>query len=187
MIPGSTTNALTLPPGFPGAVRPPAWISILTAVLSTVTFATNLAAIAWAGFWLGLVSRSANIATLKTLVYVQVIPAFIIGILSGLMVPILTFGTVTKGGGFSAGRMQSLTLWLPLLLVGINTVLSLAKDIGFIRWARGRLHAEFRQRATDALVPEISAPPPIRSPMLPTSPSVPTPPPVLPSPGSPGG
>ncbi|MBL9172948.1 MAG: ABC transporter permease subunit [Verrucomicrobiales bacterium] len=177
LIPGSTTNAATLPPGFPGAARSPEWISVLIAVLTTLTFAMNLAAIAWAGFWFGMVSRSANIATLKTLLYVQVIPAFIIGILSGLMIPILTFGTMTKSGGsYSAAQAQFLVAWLPLVLVSTQTLLGLAKDVGFIRWARRNLHAEFRQRATDALHPEVSAPPLISSP--PVSSPPPLPPPV---------
>lgn len=173
---GGTTNALTLPPGFPGVALPQSWTLWVTTALTTLTFAANLAAIAWTGFWLGLVSKSANIATLKTLLFVQVIPGFIIGILSGLMIPILTFGTMTKSGGsYSAAQAQLLTAWLPLVLVSTQTLLSLAKDVGFIRWARGNLHVEFRKRATDALHPEMPAPPLISSPPLASPPPLPPP------------
>lgn len=181
-VPGIATNLVSLVPGSPGFAVPPPWVPVLLSVLSALTFVANLAAIAWAGIWLGLVSKSANIATLKTLIYVQVIPAFIIGILSGIAIPILTFSTVGKPGGFSAARVGFLTAWLPLVLVSFNTLLSLMKDLLFVNWAQGHLHAEFRQRAIDVLFAEGAAPPLLVATSLPSPPPLPpgAPPPVAP-------
>ncbi|MFO1460900.1 MAG: ABC transporter permease subunit [Verrucomicrobiota bacterium] len=178
-VSGSATNFVSLLPGSPGFAVPPPWVPVLLSVLSALTFVANLAAIAWVGIWLGLVSKSANIATLKTLIYVQVVPAVVIGILSGIAIPIVTFSTIGKPGGVSAARVGFLTAWLPLILVSFNTLLSLLKDLVFVNWAQGHLHAEFRQRATDVLYAEVAAPP------LPVPTSLPYPPPLPPVPPPP--
>ena len=96
---------------------------------------------------MGLTSKSANIATLKTLLFVQIIPWFAISFAVGMLVPLLIIPSLITGGGGAAP--SNLMTWFPLLSSALTTALALAKDIGFILWSRGRLHAQLRDRAAD--------------------------------------
>lgn len=143
---------LTLPFVSGGA---PGWFVIgFISLGAVIMIATNLIALWWFGMWMGLTSKSANIATLKTLLFVQIIPWFAIAFSAGMLAPLLIFPTVMAGANVSPTIMMT---WFPLLSSAFTTLLGVGKDIGFIWWSRKRLHDKLRERAAE--IPTYVAPP----------------------------
>jgi hypothetical protein len=140
-----------------GASAPRALAAWGVALAGTLATAANLAALIWFGMWMGMNSKSANLATLKTIVFVQLIPSFVISFAAGLSLPLLLW---SSGRGFMGG--SNFTVWYPVVLSVVTTTLALGKDAGFIGWARKKLYSEFRERAGQASGPErIAVPPPL--------------------------
>lgn len=105
-----------------------------------VTVAANLVALIWFGMWMGMTSKSAAMATLKTIVFVQVIPSFVVMVALWLIMTLVLL--MTRGGSFMS--------LFPALSTGVVTILNLGKDLMFTLWARRRLYAQFRRRAANA-------------------------------------
>lgn len=152
--------------GIFGLVSETAWWQVigLAAIGVGRTLAT-LVALGWFGLWMGLVSRSTLTATLKTIVFVQVLPWFAIILITGVVVPVVLFsGAWSNGGTPSQTFVNS---WLPLLFAGLPAGLALAKDVFFWTMARRKLLRNFRDLAVRAVVPIrlVVAPP-----MIPTKP-----------------
>jgi hypothetical protein len=136
-------------------------LTIVAAAGSAVVTAANLVTLCWFGMWMGMTSKSANLATLKTLVFVQVIPWFVVNFASGIVFSLLLFPRMLKAAGATTTAVVSLRMaWLPLLFTGLTVVLSLAKDIFFFGMARRKLYANFRDLAVRAVVPIHFAVPP---------------------------
>ena len=138
--------------------------TLLSSGASVVMIAANLIAISWFGMWMGMTSKSINLATLKTLLFVQVIPGLAIAFASAMAIPLLLMPMLLKGGFSSnpsswvASKMMN---WFPLLSVALTTVLSIGKDIGFIVWSRNKLHSSLRVQAAYGLgQPRFATPPP---------------------------
>jgi hypothetical protein len=120
----------------------------------------NMAALAWFGMWMGLTSKSVNFATLKTVLFVEVIPWF------GIMVASAFFTLFTQ---VLVASSQIWLHWMPYISALLGAGLSLAKDFGFIVWTRQRLYSSFRERASrnwaqsqaPPLRPPAPVPPPI--------------------------
>jgi len=121
-------------------------VTVMISLGAVVTMGASLVALWWFGMWMGLTSKSANIATLKTLLFVQIIPWFAISFAAGMLVPMLIIPSLIARGGAASSNLMT---WFPLLSSAFTTALALAKDIGFILWSRGRLHAQLRDRAAD--------------------------------------
>jgi len=162
-----TTTGVT---GFPfvSGNGPGLLVTVMISLGAVVIMGTNLVALWWFGMWMGLTSKSANIATLKTLLFVQIIPWFAISFAVGMLAPMLILPSLIKGGGGAAPSM--IMTWFPLISSAFTTALALAKDIGFILWSRGRLHAQLRDRAADIssyvlppVIPRPAAPAPAAS------------------------
>ena len=131
--------------------------------VATITRAADLAALVWMGAWMGLASKNANLAALKTLLLVQVVPY-----VGSMFVSPLVFLPMALLG-FSSGKLNGF-LWIPVVLSGMLWVL---KDCLFIAWARSRLATDFRA---------LAAPPQPRPAARPAVIALPgTPPPLLPS------
>jgi hypothetical protein len=94
--------------------------------------------------WMGLTSRSASLATLKTILFVQVIPWFVIAFGTGMVVGLMLSGLVFRA---SPVQPASFFAWWPLLSALLTAVLAVAKDIGFIVWSRNRLRCCLREQA----------------------------------------
>ncbi|HKS36668.1 MAG TPA: hypothetical protein VJW76_05735 [Verrucomicrobiae bacterium] len=160
---GTTTVSI------PGFAAPNVLMTLATSFAGTLTVAANLVALAWFGMWMGLNSKSTNLATLKTILFVQVIPWFALTFLSMLAVPLLILPSLIRGG--AAGPTQMM-LWFPLITSAVMAALTLAKDVGFSLWARRKLYLEFRDRVAQVVapirpvlpppLPQSSAPPVIR-------------------------
>jgi hypothetical protein len=132
----------------------PAWekvMAVTTAVVAAVSTVANLLALCWFGMWMGLTSRSANLATLKTILFVQVIPWFAMAFLAGMMTVMVMSGflfrNMSPGGSAAFGSF----VWWPLLSAALTAALAVGKDIGFIMWSRRKLHSSFREEAARSL------------------------------------
>lgn len=147
-----------------GFGAPAGLVTLAVSCAATLTVVANLAALGWFGMWMGLNSRTGNFATLKTLVYVQIIPWFVLAFASAIIVPLLLLPAMLRGGSLGPSRI----MFYPLLQSAVVTVLSLAKDVGFALWARRKLYSEFRQRAVRAVAPiRLALPPPLPRPGTP--------------------
>jgi len=123
----------------------PAWLLMVSVVVaSLVSTAANLAALVWFGLWMGLSSRNTNMAALKTLLFVQVIPAFVLGFASMLMTVLLMvpFAMASQNASsFNPG-------WAFLAVLVLPPLLAVAKDVLFISWSRRKLYTAFREIAS---------------------------------------
>jgi hypothetical protein len=128
-----------------GWAGPNQFVIVTAALLSILTTAANFVALMWFGMWMGLNSRTNHIATLKTLLFVQIIPWFAVTFASWMLVPLLLFG--------SRGGSMAFMAWYPLLMSAIPALLYLAKDVGFVVWTRRKLYGEFRERASRGWAP----------------------------------
>jgi hypothetical protein len=140
--------SVTATPGTPGATAagpglPGLGLAFAAATGGTLTVAANLTAICWFGMWMGLTSKNTNLATLKTILYVQVIPWFAISFAAGMIIPLLLIPIMMRGGANPPTRFF---LWLPLLSTGLATILNVGKDTCFVAWSRRKLHRELRER-----------------------------------------
>jgi hypothetical protein len=150
-------------------------MAVTTAVAAAVSTAANLLALCWFGMWMGLTSRSANMATLKTILFVQIIPGFAIGFAASIVAMLVMSGLLFRGmlsGG--APSFASIALW-PLAGAVFSAALAVGKDVGFIVWSRRKLHSSLREEAAHSLgQPRFVVPRPL--------PAVAATPPVIPAP-----
>jgi hypothetical protein len=103
--------------------------------------AADLATLTWFGMWMGLISKSANVAAWKTLFFVQVLPWVALTFASGMLMSLFWF---------APGLMRKPTAvgWLQFISSAIATIGSLAIDWWLFTYARHRLFAELRVRAS---------------------------------------
>jgi hypothetical protein len=173
----AATQSMKLVPAAARTMTPTLATAVLSAGAGVVIAAANLVAISWFGMWMGMTSKTNNLATLKTLVFVQVIPGMVIAFASALVIPLLVMPLVLKGGlspsGASSWVTSAFTSWLPLVTLALSTSLSLGKDIGFFVWARRMLYESFREQATQSLIPfRYVARPPLAGPPIPAPPVI---------------
>ena len=133
-------------------------ISVMTALVAIA----NLIALSWFGMWMGLTSKSTNLATLKTLLWVQIVPWLVISFVSSLGLGLVMMGlmlpAIKKGG---APNPTNFIVWFPLITVAVSGVLSVVKDVFFVRLARRKLYATFRESAALGLTPVRFDTPPV--------------------------
>ena len=161
-----------------GKAFPQLLLSLFTALAAAGTTAANLIALGWFGMWMGLTSKNNNLVTLKTLLFVQVIPWFVITFASAMVIPLLLLPALFKSGLGASGRTSAVTSqmtnWFPLVSVALTALLSIAKDVGFILLARRQLYSSFRERAARGINPiPFAAPAPLARPppVIPLQPS----------------
>jgi hypothetical protein len=153
----STTN--TVPAGGFAVAAPNRVVTASISVAGTLTVVANLAALVWFGMWMGLTSKNSNLAALKTIVFVQIVPWFGVSFASAMVVPLFVWPRFTNG---VAASPSSMMVWYPLITSSVAFLLYLAKDLGFWLWSRRKLHSEFRERAVRALSPmRLPLPPPL--------------------------
>ena len=139
-----------------GYQAPGFWVMLAVSVVEKFTVVANLVAVCWFGMWMGLNSKSANAATLKTILFVQIIPWFVGTFAQGMVIPLL--GMTPRWS--KAGGSSQMMMWYPLLTSGLGAILYLTKDIVFALWARRKLYAELRERTTRVVAPIQSVTPP---------------------------
>jgi uncharacterized membrane protein YhaH (DUF805 family) len=148
---GATAVATNMPPGrrilTAADRRRHVWISAISASAVGVRTIANLLAICWFGMWMGLTSRTANLATGKTLLFVQVIPWFIITFGTTLVLASILFRPFRTS---ARSNPTDPMLWWPLANAIATTLLALVKDGAFIIWSKQKLAASLRERAAHA-------------------------------------
>ncbi len=156
-----------------GGNAPGVWTVLLTGLVSLITIAANLIAICCFGMWMGMTSKTINLATFKTLLFVQIIPWMVIAFGSSSMAALLILiPRLIKPGAIGGPQMM---VWFPLITSSLAGILALGKDVGFFFWARNRLYHSLREQATRSLAHTRVASAPPRSPPV-------LPPPVIPVP-----
>ena len=101
---------------------------IVSGITSCVLIVTGVVSTTWFGMWMGLVSTKSNLAVIKTLVFVEVLPWIVTGFLQ-MFISI----------GMSFSGFPSWTTQLPVLLF------SAGADVVFFVIARRRLLHRFRE------------------------------------------
>jgi ABC-type transport system involved in cytochrome c biogenesis permease component len=109
---------------------------IVGLVAGLINFFANLAALAWFGMWMGLTNHKPTIAALKTVVFVVVLPKIAFLFVQGFVFALITFSMMGSSGPGLTG------LWVGTIVVGVLTV---AKDVFFILFARQKLSTRFRE------------------------------------------
>jgi len=110
----------------------------IAGVVGAVEFVTELCALSWFGMWMGLTTKKSNVAVIKTLGFVVILP----------WLAMMICQTFTM---FFIGLRGNLPFWSSALIMG---GLSVAKDIFFIIWSRWKLHTAFRVAAASADTPQ---------------------------------
>jgi hypothetical protein len=159
---GSTTNT-TIASSAATFVPSPVF-TLTMSTCSTTVFLANLVALVWFGMWMGLTVKTTHQAALRTLVFVQVIPWFVVTVVSAMLVTILLMPMLYKKAAFVTSAAPMLG-WFPLLMAGTGLALCLTKDIGFALWARHKIHTEFRERSIGQ-VEALQLAPPLLPPKL---------------------
>jgi ABC-type transport system involved in multi-copper enzyme maturation permease subunit len=170
--PGTGTNSIAAP-GTP-SVRvsgEQVVMALVTAIASALTTAGNLLALGWFGMWMGLTSRTANLATMKTLLFVQIIPWFVIAFGSTMLMGFIVASQFVVRQ--SSPQPNWWLLWWPLLSAVLSTGLALIKDVVFIVWSRKKLYATFREHAAMGSGQTELIPTSPRSAMMPLPPVIP--------------
>jgi hypothetical protein len=112
----------------------------------------NLVALIWVGMWMGLTTHTGSMATLKTLIFVEVLPALVIYFASTILAIAVMFGGLFRSG-WAAGPSNSAALLIPFAMGAIGTALTLAKDAALCFWARKNLRERFRTEAARIVNP----------------------------------
>ena len=147
-------------------------MAVAAAAAAGLSTGGNLIALCWFGMWMGMTSRSANLATLKTILFVQVIPWFVIAFGTSMVVMLAMSGLAFRGG---STQPAAFIAWWPMLSTLLAAGVAVAKDIGFIIWSRKKLHSSLREQATRSLgEPHFAAPRPVSA-AVPAPPIIPAP------------
>lgn len=150
-------------PGLSGRITAQEWLTtIVTAFATLITSTANLVALCWFGMWMGMTSKNANLATLKTFLFVQIVPFMVITFGSSMTIGLLVMPYLWRSGASSS---IGFAVWYPFLSGLLTALLALAKDIGFFVLSRKNLYSSFREFAVRSVSPPpVAIPPPIPAP-----------------------
>ena len=139
------------------------WNHVAEAV-SVVSFLTGMLAVGWFSMWMGVVTRKANMAVLKSLLFVYVLPWFVL-----LFVQAGLFALFMR---FFGNTTRAMSAW-PHLPQIIGGTLGIGIDLVIFFVARQKLLTNFRQTVAGAA--GFGRP---RRPMAPLLSGIPAPPPI---------
>jgi hypothetical protein len=135
------------------------WSALALAAVGTLGSAADFVALAWFGMWMGVTSRNVTLATLKTILFVLVVPWFVIGFVTTIAAAALMItGMVAAVSAGVTTFSASAFLWWALVAGGLTLVLTILKDALFVAWAERKLTRDFRDAAVRAIVPAQAAP-----------------------------
>jgi hypothetical protein len=142
----------------------------ISAALTLVNSVADLVALGWFGLWMGMTSKNSALATLKTIVFVEVIPWLVIVLLTLLGAYTISALQIVR----KANLPSWVNTWMPVIVTTIPAGLSLVKDAGFVIWSRRRLYSAFREQASEGtrpirvnIQPAASPAPPVAAPLIP--------------------
>ena len=111
---------------------------IFNLITGLISLILGLVSYGWVAMWLGLVTRKANVAVMKTFLFVMVIPWF-----ATVLLQLIQF--------FPMRALSQTVLGLPIMTL-VTTLLWLVKDIAFIIWARRNLYSRLREIASGGAI-----------------------------------
>ncbi len=114
---------------------------LVSIIASVLTMICNCSALAWFGMWMGLTTKKASTAALKTFAFVIVIPWIVVH-LAQVLLQILIFTLWFSKTG------PPNTTWYIVTGPIISTVLTIATALTFVVLSRRKLFSDFRQMAT---------------------------------------
>jgi hypothetical protein len=91
---------------------------------SMANLVTGLLALGWFGAWMGLTSRSAAVALLKTLFYTKVVPWIALSFLKALAFAVIMIGNWSEYGALLLNVLPDLGVNLALLFLARHFVLT---------------------------------------------------------------
>jgi hypothetical protein len=144
---------------------------LIVAISVAALTAANLIALCWFGMWMGMTSRSANFATLKTILFVQVIPWIVIYFVSAMLTYLVFIPTMVRSmGGANPAAVSGRFAWFPLVFSAASWILFIGKDVLFTLLARRKLYSQFRELAVRITAPVhpvmIARPRPVAAPPM---------------------
>jgi ABC-type transport system involved in multi-copper enzyme maturation permease subunit len=167
----STTNRVVTaynPPSL-ASITAQEWLTTIADSLAVLTTSiANLVALCWFGMWMGMTSKNANLAALKTILFVQIVPYIVIAFGSTMAIGFMLMPFLARKGATSS---TAFIVWYPFISTLLMTILFLAKDIGFLIWSRRNLFLCFRAQAARSVSPVLAIPPPIPVPPVIPSPA----------------
>lgn len=138
------------------------WQQAISQGFGTLTFLTDLGALAWFGAWMGLTSKKTSAAFLKTILFVQFLPWLaMIFVQMFLMMPM----------AFTGANGQ---VWIYVSAVA-QGLLSLGINIAFIAVSRRKMLVGFREMVSGVGAPRASQ---LKPPLIPAPPVLSNPPPT---------
>lgn len=139
------------------------WAQAIEMAVGALLPPMNLIALTWFGLWMGLTSKNTLTATLKTILFVQIIPWLPIYFLTMMALPMFL---LFKGWPTTTTANANVpTMWFPLIFAVVPAALGLLKAAIFVAIARKKLFGHFRQMALRSLMPaHTSLPPVIKAP-----------------------
>jgi hypothetical protein len=141
-------------------------LSVAVAIVSGIGIVANLLALSWYGMWAGLTSKNARLASLKTLLVVQVAPWLGIYFASLIAMGIIMVSLAAASTG------PSMAITSPLIYGAVSAALSVGKDACFIVWAKKKLFSSFHQQVLRSVSPARVAPVWIASRRVPAPPII---------------
>jgi ABC-type transport system involved in multi-copper enzyme maturation permease subunit len=167
----STTNVTPTfnPPSF-RSLTAQEWLTTIVSSLTMLTTSiANLVALCWFGMWMGMTSKNANLAALKTILFVQIVPFIVITFASSIAIGLLLIPFLSRKGATSSTAFM---LWYPFISSLLMAFLFLAKDVVFFICSRKVLYTSFRDQAVRSVSPPVVAiPPPMSAPPVIASPA----------------
>jgi ABC-type transport system involved in multi-copper enzyme maturation permease subunit len=150
------------PPSF-NSITAHEWLTLIVNSVTVVATSTaNLVALCWFGMWMGMTSKNANLAALKTILFVQIVPYIVIAFGSTMAIGFLLMPYLSRLG--SSSSPGAFMIWYPFLSTLLMAILFLAKDTAFFLWSRRILYTSFRDQAVRSVSPVIAIPPTIAIP-----------------------
>ena len=132
-----------------------------------VTVGAGVVALVWFAMWMGMTSKNAGMAILKSVLFVKVIPWFAVLMFSsvvsfGLVLPRVAAASRASSIPGSPSNLGGVVVLL--LMVWLPTVLNVVIDFGLIALARHELRSSLRQlafrpRGSVSPLPRYAAPP----------------------------
>jgi hypothetical protein len=163
-------SASTMFGGMPSLVQ-----MLIVATSVAALTAANLVALCWFGMWMGMTSKNANFATLKTILFVQIIPWIVIYFASVILTYLVFIPTImrTVASSNPSTSISGGFAWFPLVFSAASGILFIGKDVFFTLLARRKLYSQFREmsvRITAPVHPVVTAAPrPVAAPPMATA------------------
>ncbi|HXI51641.1 MAG TPA: hypothetical protein VNH84_09050, partial [Candidatus Saccharimonadales bacterium] len=106
----SITTTIRITTAYQGPPAVPTLLGSLVAFADVVRTLTSWIALFWFGMWMGLSSKAAGLATLKTILFVQILPGIGLAFATGLIVSLTALAGALNTSSFPIGAVSQLAV-----------------------------------------------------------------------------